>query len=47
MINPSSPAISKIISQEIQAAADKLGLRVHVLRASTDADFDAVFTTLA
>jgi ABC-type uncharacterized transport system substrate-binding protein len=47
LINPTSPTISEIISRELQAAADKLGLRVHVLRASTDGDFDAVFTTLA
>jgi putative ABC transport system substrate-binding protein len=30
----------------VQAAASKLGLRLHVLRASTESDFDGVFASL-
>jgi putative tryptophan/tyrosine transport system substrate-binding protein len=47
LINPTSPAMSATTSRELQAASDKLGLRVHLLRASTDGDFDPVFATLA
>jgi ABC-type uncharacterized transport system substrate-binding protein len=47
LINPTSPAMSATTSRELQAASDKLGLRVHLLQASTDGDFDPVFATLA
>jgi putative tryptophan/tyrosine transport system substrate-binding protein len=46
LINPSDPGRAEIISKNMQSAARTLGLRPHVLHASTDRDFDAVFTRL-
>jgi putative ABC transport system substrate-binding protein len=45
LVNPTSPT-AEIISKAHEAAARTLGLKLHVLHASTDPDFDAVFATL-
>src|ERR1700686_4426691 len=37
---------AETVSKEVQAAAPTLGLQLQVIQASTDRDFDAVFTTL-
>ena len=42
LVNPTNPN-AETQSKNIQAAALKLGLQVHVLNASTERDFDAVF----
>jgi putative ABC transport system substrate-binding protein len=47
LINPSDPARAETTSKELQAAADGLGLQLHILKASTDRDFDTVFASLA
>ena len=47
LVNPSDPARAETTSKELQAAAHILGLQLHVLHASTDGDFDAVFIRLA
>jgi putative ABC transport system substrate-binding protein len=47
LVNPAAVAIRETISTDLQTAARKLGLRVHVLHASTERDFDTVFATLA
>src|SRR6516164_10732923 len=46
LVNPSDPARAEITSRTLQAAAHTLGLKLHVLHASTDGDFEAVFTDL-
>jgi putative ABC transport system substrate-binding protein len=46
LINPTNPA-NPVISSDLQRAADTLGLKLHVLRANSERDFDAVFATLA
>ena len=46
LVNPTSLDITKTVSRDLQAAARTLGLQLHILRASTDSDFDAVFATL-
>ena len=46
LVNPSDPARAEITSRTLQAAAHTLGLKLHVLHASTDDDFEAVFTGL-
>ena len=46
LVNPSDPARAEITSRTLQAAAHTLGLKLHVLHASTDGDFEAVFTGL-
>jgi putative tryptophan/tyrosine transport system substrate-binding protein len=47
LINPTNPILAEIQSRDLQAAAGPLGLQLHVLHASTERDFDAVFATLA
>jgi putative ABC transport system substrate-binding protein len=46
LVNPSDPARADTISRDLQAAARTLGLKLHVLHASTDRDFDTVFASL-
>jgi putative ABC transport system substrate-binding protein len=43
LVNPTSPNLAAIQSRDLQAAARVLGLKVHVLEASTDRDFETVF----
>jgi putative ABC transport system substrate-binding protein len=45
LVNPTNP-VAEAVSKDLQAAARILGLQLHVLHASTERDFDAVFTTL-
>jgi putative ABC transport system substrate-binding protein len=47
LINPTSPALSEPTTRDLQAAARLLGLNIHVLHASTELDFDRVFTAMA
>ena len=42
LVNPSTPA-AETQSTELQAAARRLGLKVHVLHARTERDFDTAF----
>jgi ABC-type uncharacterized transport system substrate-binding protein len=46
LVNPTSPTIAETSIRELQAVARTLGLQLHVLSASTERDFDPVFTTL-
>jgi putative ABC transport system substrate-binding protein len=46
LVNPNDPARAETISKGLHAAANILGLQVHVLNASADRDFDAVFARL-
>jgi putative ABC transport system substrate-binding protein len=46
LINPANRN-SEVLSRDLQAAARILGIQMHVLRASSEGDFDAVFATLA
>jgi putative tryptophan/tyrosine transport system substrate-binding protein len=45
LINPTN-STAETQSRSMQAAARRLGLQLHVLQASTERDFDMVFTTL-
>ena len=47
LVNPTNPALAETQSRVLPAAARTLGLSLHVLNASTDRDFDAVFASLA
>jgi putative tryptophan/tyrosine transport system substrate-binding protein len=47
LVNPTSPNLAESTTQDVQAAARTLGLQLHVLHASTERDFDAVFAALA
>jgi putative tryptophan/tyrosine transport system substrate-binding protein len=46
LVNPTDPALSETNTTNLQAAAHALGLQLHVLHASSDRDFDAVFASL-
>ncbi len=46
LINPTDPGRAEIISKNLQAAARTLGLRPHILHASTDRNLDTVFASL-
>jgi putative ABC transport system substrate-binding protein len=47
LVNPTNRTLADVLSRDMQSAADKLGLKLQVLNASTDRDFDTVFTILA
>src|SRR5215467_11669935 len=44
LVNPANPVAARV-SKDLQAVADTLGVRLHVLHASTEADFEAAFAT--
>jgi ABC-type uncharacterized transport system substrate-binding protein len=46
LVNPASPAIAEAFMRSMQAGAHTLGLKLHVLHASTERDFDTAFATL-
>ena len=46
LVNPAEPALAETDTKEVQAAARTLGLELHVLNASSEGDFDAVFAKL-
>src|SRR5450759_2449920 len=43
LVNPTNPTIAEANTKELQAAARTLGLELHVLNATTERDFEAVF----
>jgi putative ABC transport system substrate-binding protein len=45
--NPTNPTIMEPLSKELQSSADAFGLQLHILNATTEADFDAVFATMS
>jgi putative ABC transport system substrate-binding protein len=46
LVNPAVPALAEPVLRTSQAAADALGLQLHILNASSEPDFDTVFATL-
>ena len=46
LVNPAVPAIAEPVSRSSQEAAQALGLKLHIVHASNDHDFDAVFERL-
>jgi putative ABC transport system substrate-binding protein len=47
LIDPSNPAIAETTTNKMLEAARTLGLELHVLNASSESDFDAVFAKLS
>jgi putative tryptophan/tyrosine transport system substrate-binding protein len=45
LVNPTNPALAEPVSQQVQAAARTLGIKLHVLHASSEPDLDAVLAT--
>jgi len=46
LLNPDAPTRAKIILNDLSTAAKVLGLKLHVLNASTDRDLEAAFATV-
>jgi len=46
LINPTNP-VAATVSKDLETVADTLGVRLHALHASTEADFEAAFATAA
>jgi putative tryptophan/tyrosine transport system substrate-binding protein len=46
LVNPTNSAFAETQSRDLQAAAVILGLKLHVLHASSESDFDIVFASL-
>src|SRR5215470_7588667 len=46
LINPADPVLAEPQTRVVLSAAKTFGLELHVLRASTERDFDAVFAKL-
>ncbi len=46
LVNPANPALAEPTTKALKAAARTLGLELHVLNASTEREFDAVFAKL-
>jgi putative tryptophan/tyrosine transport system substrate-binding protein len=46
LVNPAVPANAGAVARLSQAAAQGLGLQLHIVRASSDGDFDAIFEQL-
>jgi putative ABC transport system substrate-binding protein len=46
LVNPTDPANAEFQSRKVLAAAQTLGLKLHVVNASTERDFDSVFANL-
>jgi putative tryptophan/tyrosine transport system substrate-binding protein len=47
LINPTNPILMASTQREAEAAADVLGLRLHVLSVGTEPEFDSIFTKMA
>ncbi|MDF2766293.1 MAG: transporter substrate-binding protein [Rhodospirillales bacterium] len=46
LVKPANPATTERYTAAMQAAAQKLGLRIHVVQASTQRDFDTAFASV-
>jgi putative ABC transport system substrate-binding protein len=46
LVNPANPGLAETATKEMQAAARTIGLELHVLNASTEREFGAVFADL-
>jgi putative ABC transport system substrate-binding protein len=47
LVDPSDPAVAEVTANQMLAAARTLGLELHVLNASAESDFDAVFAKVS
>ena len=47
LVNPANPALAEPVSERVQAAARTLGMKLHVLHASSEPELDAVYAAVA
>jgi len=45
LVNPTTPALAEPVSKEVETAARMLGVKLHVLQASSEPELDTVFAT--
>jgi putative ABC transport system substrate-binding protein len=46
VVNPTNPAVAEVVLRTSQVAAQRLGLDLHLLNASSESDFDGVFANV-
>jgi putative tryptophan/tyrosine transport system substrate-binding protein len=46
LVNPTNPVLADTLRRDLEAAAHTLGIKLHVLHASSDQDFGTVFASL-
>jgi putative tryptophan/tyrosine transport system substrate-binding protein len=46
LVNPANPSLAELYLQGLRPVAEKLGVQLHVLNASSDRDFDTLFASL-
>src|SRR5215831_17754145 len=46
LVNPTNPTLAEPATKEAQTAGRTLGLKIHIIEASTEHDIDAAFATL-
>jgi putative tryptophan/tyrosine transport system substrate-binding protein len=46
LVNPTNPSLAETVSKELQAAANTLGLRLHILSASSEREIETAFVNL-
>jgi putative tryptophan/tyrosine transport system substrate-binding protein len=47
LVNPANPALAEPVSERVQAAARTLGMKLHVLHASSESEVDAALAAVA
>jgi putative ABC transport system substrate-binding protein len=47
LVNPTNPGITQPMSKDLQSASHALGLKLHILNATIEADFDSVFANMS
>jgi putative tryptophan/tyrosine transport system substrate-binding protein len=47
LVNPANPALAEPVSERVQAAARTLGMKLHVLHASSETELDAALAAVA
>jgi putative ABC transport system substrate-binding protein len=47
LVNPANPALAEPVTERVQAAARTLGMKLHVLHASSEPELDAVLAAVA
>jgi putative tryptophan/tyrosine transport system substrate-binding protein len=47
LVNPTNLTITQPMSRDLQSAAHAFGLQLHILNATSEADFDSVFATIS
>jgi putative tryptophan/tyrosine transport system substrate-binding protein len=47
LVNPANPVLAEPVSERVQAAARTLGMKLHVLHASSETELDAVLAAVA